>query len=110
MSKQLTNEELAVLKYIREKTMDNKFHRFYPKDVVIDNKSIHDIDAVLGYLENRNYIKGGGWQTDMSEKDPSRREYTCIAILAEGLRALYGDAVVVRLGVAIDSRAQRPFQ
>jgi hypothetical protein len=108
MSEQFTDEELVVLKYIREKTKDNESHRFYPNDVVTDSKTIHDLDPIFIRLERKKYIRGR-LQIDTSVKDPSKHEYMYIKIEPEGF-LLLGEDVYSRLGVTIDANTQRPVQ
>jgi len=100
MNKKLTPEERDVLKYINEKLQADEFHRFYPNDIVVNNKTIDDIEPILRKLEHEDYIIGN-WLPDQSTNDPIKRVYAKITMKAKGLKALNEEGVVVRLGVAL---------
>ena len=109
MNKELTPEERAVLEYIRAKTQYNKFHQFYPNDIVVDNKTINDHNAILINMERKEYITSR-WRTDMSTEDPNKQNYFHIVIKPDGFKALLGDDVYMRLNTIYDSKTQIPIQ
>jgi len=110
MNKKLTPEERAFLEYIREKTNNNEFHRFYPNDIVMGNKTIDDFESVIRELKRIGYINGGGWQTDTATKDPNKQTYLQITVSRTGLHVLCDGEFVERLGTPFDSKTQLPLE